>query len=90
MDVAALKPGEPFDNLPDSFVIFICTFDPFGRGRYCYTYREICDEDGAPLNDGTVKIFLSTKGGRMRMRFRRNYCTFLGILWKVLTDTWRR
>lgn len=62
MDVAALKPGEPFDNLPDSFVIFICTFDPFGRGRYCYTYREICDEDGAPLGDGTVKIFLSTTG----------------------------
>lgn len=62
MDVAALKPGEPFENLPDSFVIFICTFDPFGRGRYCYTFREVCDEDGQPLGDGTVKIFLSTMG----------------------------
>ena len=62
MDVAALKPGEPFENLPDSFVIFICTFDPFGRGRYCYTFREVCEEDGQPLGDGTVKIFLSTKG----------------------------
>lgn len=62
MDVAALKPGEAFEELPDSYVIFICTFDPFGRGRYCYTFREVCDEDGQPLEDGTVKIFLNTKG----------------------------
>ena len=62
MDVASLKPGDKYNKLPDSFIIFICTFDPFDRGRYCYTYIEKCVEDGEPLNDGTVKIFLSTKG----------------------------
>lgn len=38
------------------------SFDPFGRGRYRYTYQEICKEDGEPLEDGTCKIFLNTQG----------------------------
>lgn len=37
-------------------------FDPFGRGRYCYTYREKCLEDGDLPGDGTCKIFLNVKG----------------------------
>jgi hypothetical protein len=48
--------------LPESFVIFICTFDPFNRGLYRYTFVERCEEDGEPLGDGTCKIFLNTKG----------------------------
>ena len=43
-------------------MIFICTFDPFGRGKYRYTFKEQCQEDGALLEDGTCKIFLSTRG----------------------------
>ena len=34
MDVTALKPGESFAELKPVYVVFICTFDPFGRGRY--------------------------------------------------------
>lgn len=64
MDVASLEPGEDFSRLPGSYVIFICTFDPFGRGRYRYTYEERCIEDGEPLFDGTCKIFLNTRGER--------------------------
>lgn len=62
MDVAFLEPGEDFNKLPKSFVIFICTFDPFGRKRYLYTFEERCLEDGEPLGDETCKVFLSTKG----------------------------
>ena len=62
MDVAYLEPGEDFNKLPKSFVIFICTFDPFGRKRYIYTFEERCLEDGEPLGDETRKVFLSTKG----------------------------
>ena len=43
-------------------MIFICTFDPFGRERYRYTFVETCREDGEFLEDGTCKIFLNTKG----------------------------
>lgn len=55
MDAAFLEPGDDFNKLPESLVIFICTFDPFGRGRYRYTYQERCKEDGEPLGDGTGK-----------------------------------
>ena len=62
MDVAELKPGDDYDKLPESYVIFICTFDPFGKGLYQYTFSEKCEQNGMPLGDGTHKIFLSTKG----------------------------
>lgn len=52
-----------YSRLPDSIVIFICTFDLFGRGRYCYTFENRCIEDAnLPLRDGARKIFLNTRG----------------------------
>ncbi len=62
MDVMALKPGEDFNDLKPSYVIFICAFDPFGYGLYRYTFEQKCLERDFKLNDGTTKIFLSTKG----------------------------
>lgn len=77
LDVAELKPGDDYNKLPDSYVIFICTFDPFGRGLYRYTYTERCEEDGEPLGDGTYKIFLNTKG-KNSDEVPEDLITFLG------------
>lgn len=62
LDVASLKPGEDFRDLKPSFIIFICTFDPFGYSRYRYIFEERCLEEDIPLGDETRKIFLNTKG----------------------------
>lgn len=62
IDAMHLKPGEDFNRLRKSFVIFICTFDPFGYDRYCYTVEERCIEEDFSLGDETRKIFLNTKG----------------------------
>lgn len=62
VDAGLLRPGEDFSLLPNSFVIFLCTFDPFGYGRWRYTFKECCLEDGTNLGDGTCKVFLNTKG----------------------------
>ncbi len=62
IDVASLKPGEDYHNLKPNYVIFICTFDPFGKGLYRYTFEPYCRECGIYLEDGTRRIFLSTKG----------------------------
>lgn len=67
MDMVALKPGEGFENLPDSFVIFICTYDPFGQELYRYTFDARCTETGEPIGDGTMRIFLNTKGKHPEM-----------------------
>lgn len=45
------------------FVIFICTFDPFGEGRHIYTFENRCKENPTlALGDETTKIFLNTRG----------------------------
>lgn len=62
MDVSSLKPGEGFEQMKPSYVIFICTFDPFGRKLYRYTFENRCLEQNFSLEDGTKKIFLNTKG----------------------------
>ena len=58
-----IRSGEDYDKLPDTYVIFICDFDPFGKGKYCYTFANQCLEL-PDLNqmDGCKSIFLSTKG----------------------------
>ena len=63
MVMEVLESGEFYEKLPDTFVIFVCDFDPFGRKRYCYTFRNVCKEEASvELRDGSCTIFLSTKG----------------------------
>lgn len=63
MDMEFLLSGEEYDRLPNSFVIFVCDFDPFGKEKYCYTFENRClEESTLSLKDGTKSIFLSTKG----------------------------
>ena len=58
IDMDYLDKGDSYRTLPNSSVLFICTFDPFGKGLSQYTFRERCDEDsGILLGDGTVKHF---------------------------------
>lgn len=62
LDAYSLKPSADFNELKPSYVIFICTFDPFGDGLYRYSFRQRCDENGRELGDEAYRIFLSTKG----------------------------
>ena len=59
----SLKKSGSYEDLPNTYVIFICTFDLFGKGRHIYSFRNFCAEDKAiELNDGAYTIFLNTKG----------------------------
>ena len=63
MDVDLLVAGTDYDELNKTIIIFICPFDPFGEGRYMYTFENICLENkNLKLLDGATKIFLNTKG----------------------------
>lgn len=62
MDMDALLAGESYDQLPDTYVIFICDFDPIGAGLYRYRIQNMVQEINKPLKDGNKTIFLSTKG----------------------------
>jgi len=63
IDLNAIEKGADYSELPQSFVIFICTFDAFGRNLWRYTFENTCKEEpDISLNDGTCKIFFNTKG----------------------------
>lgn len=63
IDLNMIEKGELYSKLNKSFVIFICTFDPFGKGLYRYTFENICKEDNNLfLNDQAVKLFFNTAG----------------------------
>ena len=62
MDVEMLEKGKSYGELADTYVIFICDFDPFGNRLYRYTIENRIQETGKALNDGSQTIILSTKG----------------------------
>ncbi len=65
IDLNAIEKGADYSELPKSFVIFICTFDAFGKGLWRYTFENICIEDPeVSLNDETYKVFFNTRGIR--------------------------
>ena len=63
IDINLIEKGAEYDALKKSYVIFICTFDPFGEGRHIYHFENLCRENPAiRLEDGTEKVFLNTEG----------------------------
>ena len=63
IDLDWIQKGEDYRKLNKSFIIFICTFDPFKKGRHIYTFKNICLQDtNIILGDETEKIFLCTQG----------------------------
>ena len=63
MDMELLAKGCEYAELPDSYVIFLCDFDPFGERKYRYTFRTACEETKkVSLKDGRCIMFLNTCG----------------------------
>lgn len=63
MDMELLLSGEEYESLPNTYVIFICDFDPFGEGKYRYTLETKCREsESIVVEEGRTSIFLSTYG----------------------------
>ena len=61
VDIDSLLKGENYSNLKESFIIFICTFDPFNAGLPCYTFKNICLENkNLELKDKTSKIIYNS------------------------------
>lgn len=61
-DIDTTPKGSEYKDLKQNYVIFICTFDPFLKGKPSYTFQNLCIKHDKPiyLGDGTTKIFLNT------------------------------
>ena len=63
IDLDLISKGEDYNKLAKSYIIFICTFDLFEKGRHKYTFETVCKEDNnIKLKDDTNKIILNTRG----------------------------
>ena len=77
-DIDTTPKGSEYEDLKQNYVIFICTFDPFHKGKPSYTFQNLCLEHGEPiyLDDGTTKIFLNTTSkdlGNLDLELRMFY-----------------
>ena len=62
IDVSVLEKNNPYEDLPDSFIIFFCTFDYLGKELPVYTFKTVCSEDAnIHLDDGITKIIINSK-----------------------------
>ena len=58
MDSDNLLKGQNYNDLKESYVIFICLLDPFKLGLPVYTFKNLCEENPtAELNDKSYKLF---------------------------------
>ena len=63
MSIHTLQTGESYKMLPDTYVIFLCAFDPFYENRALYRFST--REESNPslsLEDGSYKILLNAYG----------------------------
>ena len=60
IDIDSLIAGSEYEALKESYVIFLCTKDPFGLGLPVYTFNTVCrGKNDFTLNDGINKLFFN-------------------------------
>ena len=63
IDLDLIESGMYYSELNRSFIIFICTFDYYGKEQYKYTFTNKCREvENLEFGDETTKIIVNTKG----------------------------
>lgn len=81
LDVIAIEHGTRrkfnVEMQTETYVIFICDFDPFGQNLYRYRYQMFCSETDAPLGDGSYTVFLNSKGKVKDGQISENLIAFL-------------
>ena len=63
IDLNILNKGVSYNKLKKSYVIFICNYDPFEKGRCLYRFENVCvDDPSILLEDDAIKIIINPYG----------------------------
>ena len=63
IDLDLINRGAKFRELKKSYIIFICTEDPFDEGRHIYSFENVCKENPErKLGDEAYKVLLNASG----------------------------
>ncbi len=60
IDLDHFEQGKPYSQLKRSFIIMVCTYDPFGRDEPVYYFQTIEKKLGLNIGDEAFKIVLNT------------------------------
>ena len=63
MDSQTLKPSSRERSLKGSYIIFLCTFDPFGLGLAKYSFERTCQEDRGLVLDTRAHWLVAAREG---------------------------
>ena len=62
LDLDMLKAGEAVGRLKESWIVFLCLFDPFRLGEAVYTVRKtFAEKEGTAYTDGTHTVFFNCR-----------------------------
>jgi predicted transposase/invertase (TIGR01784 family) len=65
VDLNLIQKGEDYDDLPETVILFICTFDFFKKGLPFYVFENRCEAmPELLLGDGAKKVFVNPDGSR--------------------------
>lgn len=63
LDITSLQEGDGYENLPEIYMIFICTHDLVGDGRYKHEFIYTSKENPQKvLDDGSHRIIINVNG----------------------------
>ena len=63
IDLDLIEKGHSYKELNHCIVLFICTFDLFGKDRVLYRFENRCVDDlSLTMGDGTETVFVNTLG----------------------------
>ena len=60
IDREELRRGVSYESLPETYIIFICDYDPIKVGNAVYERKAFWDDPSHPCNDGTHAILLNS------------------------------
>ena len=80
IDLNVLDKGESYSKLKKSYVIFICNYDPFRKGRCFYRFENVCvDDPSLKLEDDSVKIMINPYGNDTK-QFGKGFAALMDFL----------
>ena len=59
LDANQTVTGALYEDIPETYIIFITEKDHFGKGKPIYRFERICEETGIHLNDGLHIIYVN-------------------------------
>ena len=58
LDGTLLKRKQEYVQRKDSYIVFVCLYDPFGKGKLNYSFRHTCRKDPALVLSAGANIIV--------------------------------